>query len=90
MAITVKKKRPITVKAPDSTPETAAPSAPAAPAAPAFTPPAFAQEGPSYTPYAILALIATLMFVALLFMQWTELQYYRDAFPQPQATAASS
>ena len=89
MAITVKKKAPMSVKAPTpgDVPSVDATALPQAGTVSNMAPAAFAEKSPSYTGYAICALIAVLMFVVLLFMQWTEWQYFGNAFPAPQKAA---
>ena len=74
MAITVKKKRITTVKTvkAKANPDAADAASPAAAASHVIV----QRQGPSYTPYAIVALIATLLFVALLTMQALELSFY--------------
>ena len=50
------------------------------------------RSGPSYTPYAILGIVAVLMFAALVIMQWLELSYYTkppSAFPVLQKLAVA-
>lgn len=41
---------------------------------------------PSYTVYAILAIFATLFFIALLVLQWSEWTYLLPQFPHPIQT----
>lgn len=41
---------------------------------------------PSYMIFAILALLATLMFFGLVLIQWTEFSFLQSAFPRPIQT----
>jgi len=41
---------------------------------------------PSYTIFAILALLATLMFIGIVVIQWTEFSFLQSAFPRPIQT----
>lgn len=87
MAITVKKKAPVTVSVPEKSAE---PETPTSEPAITFAPPTFLQRGPSYTPYAVCALIAVLLFAVLLFLQWTEWDGYKGMFPVPTAAKSAS
>jgi len=41
---------------------------------------------PSYTLYAIFALLATLLFIGIVAIQWTEWSFLQSAFPRPIQT----
>ena len=41
------------------------------------------EKSPSYTLYAILAIITTLMFIAILALQYFEFDFLSSAFPRP-------
>ena len=83
--ITIKKKKKLTIKSksanaePDTTPDLGI-------VLPGLSAPAVLEKSPSYTIYAILALITTLMFIGILAMQWTEWSYLLPAFPRPLPT----
>jgi hypothetical protein len=86
MAITIKRSN-LSLKTSPATPEAAAP---------VFTPgpelAAAPEDRPFWTPYAICALIAVLMLLGLIFMQYLEYDFYKPAFPllTPQAAATST
>ncbi len=95
--ITVKKKKPLSLKAPmgeESMDETSAATvAPAGGPALAGAPGmAAVSGGPSYTLWGILALVATVCFVVVVLMQWVELTGYDKppaVFPKPALTGGS-
>jgi len=85
--ITIKKKKPLSLKANDAEATGAGPVLSAAPGFHATV------KEPSYTLYAILALVAALCFLVLILLQWTEYSGYNSppsAFPQPGAPTASA
>lgn len=49
-------------------------------------PAAAAVKQPSYTVFAILALLAALMFIGIVAIQWTEFSFLQSAFPRPIQT----
>lgn len=87
--ITIKKKKPLALKANEE--EAASPGAgPVLSAAPGFH---AAVKEPSYTLYAILAIVAALCFLVLILLQWSEFSFYGSppsVFPQPGASSASA
>ena len=48
--------------------------------------PAAAVKQPSYLIFAILALLATLIFIYIVIIQWTEFSFLQSAFPGPIQT----
>jgi hypothetical protein len=48
--------------------------------------PAAAAKQPSYLIFAILALLATLIFIYIVIIQWTEFSFLQSAFPRPIQT----
>lgn len=93
--ITVKKKKPMSLR-PEGD-EAADAVAGETASEPVFTPSRgmapIVAEGPSYTTSGILAIVATVLFLAVLLLQWLELSYYNAppaAFPPPPAIASAS
>jgi hypothetical protein len=101
--ITIKRKKKLTIKsrnaessAPAAGDAPAADSAPASEQAaagvvlPGLTPPQMAAPeapAPSYTVYAILAVLVTLMFIGIVAIQSMEYSFLLPAFPRPIPTA---
>jgi hypothetical protein len=81
MAITVSKKKPLSLKneAKVEAAETVAESP--SPSMETLSPSSGPVQTSSYVFPGICAIIATLLFAALLFLQWTELSGYSDVFP---------
>ena len=81
-AITIKKKKKLTIKSksenaePDNSPSLSD-------VLPTLAPTPVVAPGPSYTAYAILAVITTLMFIGILAMQYFEFDFLSSAFPRP-------
>ncbi len=89
--LTVKSKAAQTVATAPSAEATEAPTAEATPmeaAAPVEAAPVAATPAkqPSYTFFAILAIITLLMFIGIAAIQWTEWSYLQPAFPHPIQT----
>jgi hypothetical protein len=82
MAITVKKKK-MTVSAPAEEAQAEEPAAEQAPA----SEPVPVGKAPSYAAFAILALVACLLFGAVIGLLWMEKSSYVDAFPASSAAA---
>jgi hypothetical protein len=91
--ITIKRKKKLTIKS-KANPEAPAAAEAEAPALvlPGLTPPApgvandASAGAPSYTVYAIFAILATLMFIGIIAIQYFELTYLLPAFPRPIPT----
>ena len=90
MAITVKKKQPVTLKATEATGAASPQPAPA----PIVSMPAPVQEkGPSYTLYAILGLFGVLFFAVVVVLQLVEMKDYDKppaAFPALHGPTSAS
>ncbi len=98
--ITIKKKKKLTIKAKAPKPAAAAPTPATDDATPQAaanednvpinifdkTPAVGAASDPSYVVVGILAMLATLMFIGLVLMQWTEFSFLQSAFPRPIQT----
>ena len=50
------------------------------------TPAVAVGKPPSYVFVGVLAILATLMFIAILVLQWTEFSFLQSAFPRPIQT----
>ena len=90
MGVTVKK-RTLKLKTVKTVPVGGSADADAAKPQPSIaTDPATIQEkGPSYTAYGIMGILAVLMFIGLLMIQWIEYSDYANSglFPTPEAMA---
>ena len=86
--ITVKKKKKLTIKSKSAADKSAAAPEEANPEVvlPGITPQAAAKPAANYTLYAILAALATAMFIGLITIQWIEWTYLQPAFPHPIPT----
>lgn len=80
--ITIKKKKKLSIKSKSVNAEPATPPDLGVVLPGLSAPPVF-EKAPSYTIYAILALITTLLFIGIIAMQWTEWSYLLPAFPRP-------
>jgi hypothetical protein len=87
--ITIKKKKKLTIKSKSAAAESAAAPEEANPEVvlPGITPSAAASKpAANYTVYAILAALATAMFIGIITIQWIEWTYLQPAFPHPIPT----
>jgi hypothetical protein len=89
-AITIKKKKKLTIKSRSDAADAPVEEAPQGLVLPGLSPqaPAAAPSAPfsAYTFYAIFALLATLMFIGVVTVQWMEWTYLKPAFPLPIST----
>ena len=81
--ITIKKKKKLTIKSKSENAEPDNTSSLGLALPGIGAPPVALGKAPSYTIYAVLAIITTLMFFAILALQWTEWTYLLPAFPRP-------
>ena len=81
MAITVSKKKPLELKNRASADSSEAIANSPSPPMGTLSTPSGSGQTSSYVFPGICTIIATLLFTALLFLQWTELSSYSDLFP---------
>ena len=86
--ITIKKKKKLTIKSKSAAAESADAPEEANPEVvlPGITPAAASKPAANYTVYAILAALATAMFIGIITIQWIEWTYLQPAFPHPIPT----
>ena len=86
--ITIKKKKKLTIKSKseNAEPKVASGLSLALPGLSAPPIAAVEESSASYTIYATLAIITTLMFIGILTIQWMEWTYLLPAFPRPIPT----
>jgi hypothetical protein len=81
MAITIKKSN-LSLKTQPGAASAEGPTAgPMASRTPPLTRPAVASSGPFWTPYAICGLLGMLIMLGLIFLQYMEIDFYKNAFP---------
>jgi len=85
-AITIKKKKKLTIKSKSAAADAPAEEAPQGIVLPGLSPQAPSVPPVSYTFCTIFALLATLMFIGIAAIQWMELTYLKPAFPLPIST----